>query len=332
MTAASRPPSTRAAAPSVYAMVLSYNGLDHLEYSLPSVLATEYAGLHVVLIDNGSTDGSVALAQGRYPQIDVIGHRRNLGWAAANNVGIRHALERGANYIALLNNDVRVDPRWLAQAVTVADRDPRIGVLGFDTIGEYHLEADPDLVLFRRRQAAWQHLEVTESEHVAGCAMFIRAQLLREVGLFDERFFAYSEEDDLQKRAHRAGYRIVRINIPLWHFNGGYWNEHRPLRASVLAQRNSIREMIKNESWGMALRRFSAMVRFICHSDPAYDRTLADLRRLRPSIYPVNVAILTYAIVWNAVMLPGTLRSRLRDERRVQEARRHWPRTGYGRS
>jgi len=307
--------------PDVYVLILNYNGREHLAYCLPSVLETEYPATHVLLVDNGSDDGSLAFASAHYPQVEIVENGRNLGWAAGNNVGIRRALERGADYVVLLNNDMRVDARWLTHAVAVAEADPVIGVMGFDTVGEYHLNADPDRKEFKRRQAAWPGLQVTETEHVAGCALFLRAGLLRNVGLLDERFFAYGEEDDLQKRARRAGYRSVRINVPLWHYNGGYWDRSRLLRAAVLAQRNHIRVMIKDDPPREALRRFRDMVIFICWPGVQYDTSHAHLRRLRPSRYPVNVSILLYAILWNAIALPATLLARYRETRRIRWAR-----------
>ena len=307
--------------PIVHVLILNYSGRDHLDYCLPSVLETEYPETRVILIDNGSTDDSVPFTRANYPQIEIIENGHNLGFAAGNNVGIRYALGREANYVVLLNNDMRVDPRWLTHAVVVAEADSRIGVVGFDTIGEYHLNADPDLAQFRQRQSAWQKLEVAGTEHVAGCALFLRADLLRDVGLLDERFFAYGEEDDLQKRARRAGYRSVRINVPLWHYNGGYWDRSRLLKAAVLAQRNHIRVMIKADPIRVALRRFRDMVVFICWPGVKYDRSHAHLRRLRPSVYPVNVAILLYAILWNILALPATLLARYRDEQRIRRAR-----------
>ena len=307
--------------PNVYVLILNYNGKPHLAYCLPSVLRTDYAQVCVMLVDNGSEDDSVAFTRENYPPIEIIENGRNLGWAAGNNVGLRYALARGADYVVLLNNDMRVDPRWLTHAVAVAEADPLVGVLGFDTIGEYHLNADPERLQFKRRQAAWRELRVTETEHVAGCALFLRTDLLRDVGLIDESFFAYGEEDDLQKRARRAGYRSVRVNIPLWHYNGGYWTSSRLLRAAVLAQRNQIRVMIKNDAPRVALGRLRDMVVFVCWPGIAYDHSHAHLRRLRPSVYPLNVLILLYAMFWNLLMLPATLLARRRDERRIRVAR-----------
>jgi GT2 family glycosyltransferase len=309
-------------APSVYVLILNHNGRDHLTYCLPSVLQTDYPEFHTILIDNSSNDDSTEFARVNYPHIEIIENEHNLGWAGGNNVGIRCALGQGADYIVLLNNDMRVDPRWLTHAVAVAEKDPLIGFVGFDTVGEYHVQADPDLVQFKQRQLAWRQLEVTETEHIAGCALFVRASVFRDIGLIDERFFAYGEEDDLQKRAHRAGYRSARVNIPLWHYNGGYWDRSRLVEAAILAQKNLIRVMIKDDSLGVALRRFRDMAVFVCWPGVQYDRSHAHLRRLRPSVYPVNAAILFYAILWNLLMLPLTLLDRCRDERRIRKTRR----------
>ena len=305
----------------VFVLIINYNGKEHLSYCLPSVLQTEYPETRAILIDNGSEDESVAFTRSNFP-VHVIVNERNLGWAAGNNVGIRYALEHGADSIVLLNNDMRVDPRWLTHAVAVAESDPLIGCIGFDTIGEYHLNADPDQTLFEQRRLAWKELAVAPTEHVAGCALFLRAALLQDIGLLDERFFSYGEEDDLQKRARRAGYRSVRINIPLWHYNGGYWGQSRLLRAAVLAQRNHIRAMVKNDSLRVALSRFRDMVIFVCWPGVQYDHNHAHLRRLRPSIYPVNVLILLAAIAWNLLTLPATLLARRSDEKRIRAARR----------
>lgn len=307
--------------PSVYVLMLNYNGGEHLEYSLPSVLETEYSHCQVVLIDNGSSDGSVAFTREHHPQVKIIENRRNLGWAAGNNVGIRYALEQGADYVVLLNNDMRVDPRWLTYAVAVAEADPLIAFVGFDTVGEYHVLADPDRAQFRERQLAWQRLTVAKTEHIAGCALFVRTSVFQDIGFIDERFFAYGEEDDLQKRARRAGYRSVRINIPLWHYNGGYWGQASLLKAAALAQRNHVRVMLKNDTPRMALRRLLGMAQFVCSPGIEYDRTHAHQRRLRPSVYPVNVAILLYAVLWNLAILPATLLARYHDEQRIQVAR-----------
>jgi len=312
--------------PKVSVLVLNYNGKQHLEYCLPSLLATTYANYEIVLLDNASTDGSVEYTRENFPQVTVLQNRENLGWAGGNNAGIRFALERGAEYIVLQNNDTRVDPRWLAGAVEVCEQDPRIGIVGFKMLQEYVQGEDPDGARFAALAAGWQTLAWESATHVTGAALFTRADVFRDVGLIDEVYFAYGEEDDFEKRAMRAGYRMVRINVPLWHYNGGFWNK-RIWRSSVLAMRNNIRVLLKNETHREAWRQFKWMVRFVCFPCVSFNRNIPHFRRLRPSSFVVNSAILAYAMLWNLIHLPVTLRARRQAEVRIVQAQQRWKRT-----
>jgi len=307
----------------VYVVLLNHNGKNHLEYCLPSLLATEYPNYCILLVDNGSTDGSVEYTREHFPQVTVVQNQENLGWAGGNNVGIRYALERDADYIVLQNNDTKVDPRWLSGAVQVCEDDPRIGVVGFNMLQEYIQGEDPDEEQFRRLSAAWKKLEHEPADHVSGAALFVRADVFRDVGLIDEAYFAYSEEDDLEKRAVRAGYRMVRINVPLWHYNGGFWRKQF-LRSSVMALRNNVRCMLKNDTPRSIYRQIVWLFKFVCPPRLEYDVRIPHFRRLRPSNFLVNNGILLYALLWNLLILPATLRARSRDERRIAQARKRW--------
>jgi len=309
--------------PLVYVIVLNYNGKDHLEYCLPSLLATEYENYHVVLLDNASTDGSVEYTRRNFPQVMVIQNDQNLGWAGGNNVGIRYALDQGADYIVLQNNDTKVDPRWLSGAVQVCEANPRIGIVGFRMLQEYIQGEDPDGEQFEALSAAWERLEYESTNHVTGAALFVRADVFREIGLIDEAYFAYSEEDDLEKRARRAGYQMVRINVPLWHYNGGFWRKQF-LKSSVLALRNNIRCMVKNDTPRSIWRQIVWLFKFVCPPRLEYDVRIPHFRRLRPSNFIVNTAILLYALLWNILFLPATLWARYRDERRIAQVRKRW--------
>jgi GT2 family glycosyltransferase len=307
----------------VYVIVLNYNGSDHLEYCLPSLLATEYPNYRVVLIDNGSTDDSVEYVRENFPQVIIIQNHRNLSYAGGNNVGIRYALDHGADCIVLQNNDTKVDPRWLSQAVSVVEANPRVGFVGFKMLQEYIQGEDLDGEQFRALMATWDHLEVTPSPHITGAALFVRVEVFRDVGLFDEANTFYGEEDDLQHRARRAGYELVRVNIPLWHYNGGSSRE-QPLKFSALAMRHNIRNMLKNETVDEICRQLVWLIRFVCQPHVSFDERIPHFRRLRPSNFVVNSAILLYALLWNVLFLPRTLWARYRAERRVAEARKRW--------
>lgn len=316
-------PSKEDRGPRVCVVILNHNGKHHLEYCLPSLSATTYANLELMLVDNASTDGSVAFTRERFPHVTIVECDTNLGWAGGNNAGIRRALEHSADYIVLQNNDTKVDPRWISGAVQVCEANPRVGIAGFTMLQEYIQGEDPEGDRFRALSAAWEQLEYEPADHVTGAALFVRADVFRDVGLIDEAYFAYSEEDDLEKRAIRAGYQMVRVNVPLWHYNGGFWRKQF-LKSSVLAMRNNIRCMLKNDTRDSVWRQIVWLIRFVCPPHLTYDARIPHFRRLRPSNFLVNSAILAYALLWNLLFFPVTLRARREAEQRITQTRRRW--------
>jgi len=299
----SGPPSR----PFVCVLVLNWNGRRHLEYSLPSILATDYPGWELVVIDNASTDDSVEYIQ-TLSGVTLLQNERNLQYAAGNNVGFRYALERGADYVAVLNNDVKVDPRWLKVAVDAAEDGERVGCVGFRVFNEYKQD-DPDGSLFEAAVAEWNAVAVTPTGQISGCALVIPAEMLRRVGLFDERYVAYGEEDDLEKRAVRAGYELVRVNVAVWHHSMGTWGR-MPFRASWLVMRNGLRCAVKNDGPRAAWRHLLDTARFARVSSTRVDPTYFLRQRLSPSHGLVNLSILACAVLWNLLFLPQTLAAR----------------------
>jgi len=185
----------------------------------------------VTVVDNGSTDGSVAAIQARFPHVRLIENDRNLGFVGGNNVGLRHALEEGADYALLLNNDTVVDPSLVRLLVEVADSNPDVGVAG-PTICYYDR---PDCIWSaggaidwrqgRTRMIGLNERDVGQFGHsprevdfVTGCAMLVRRAALEQVGLLDERFFAYYEDAEWCVRMRRAGFKVVHVpEARLWH-------------------------------------------------------------------------------------------------------------------
>jgi GT2 family glycosyltransferase len=307
--------------PKVFVLILNWNGKSHLQYNLPSVLQTEYPALEVVVIDNDSSDGSAAWVRATYPSVTVIETGFNWGYAGGNNVGITYALANRADYVVLLNNDTEVDPRWIREAVTVAEANPSVGMVGFGTIGEYRQNEDPTREQFKAAKAAWTEVHVTPATHITGCALFLRGDMLRHIGLIDDTYFAYSEEDDLTSRALRAGYEQVRVDVPVWHLNGGSWGK-RAYRASYLAIRNNIRFLLKNRSPKEIYDQTLWLMRFVATPRLDFDPNIPHFRRLRAHSYATNVTILLLAIGWNVLNLPLTLWERRADSRKVATARR----------
>jgi GT2 family glycosyltransferase len=298
----------------VCVIILNFNGRQHLEYCLPSIVATQYHPFKIILVDNGSSDDSIDYIQENFPQISLIESPTNLGWSGGNNLGIALAIELGARYIALANNDIRVDSRWIDVAVRAAENDSRIGIIGFDII-----EArDGHSSDFERAVKDWHGLKMT-SGVVNGMAMFVRAELFKQIGKFDEGFFAYAEDNDLVIRSQKAGYKIVTTNIPVWHHGGGTFGE-TPLWAAALQIRNNIRLSLKHDPPEEILYQIMRHFAKCCIPFIEVDRRDRVARRLRPSNLLVNFAIFVYAIGWNIWHFPATLQRRREEAIRLKAA------------
>jgi GT2 family glycosyltransferase len=246
-------------------------------------------------------------------------NQRNLQYAAGNNVGVRYAMERGAKYVALINNDVMVDSRWLRIAVLVAEERPQVGFVGFRVFNEYRDE-DWDGRLFEAAITSWQGLEVTGTKHIAGCALFIRTEVFERIGSFDEAYVAYWEENDLQKRAVRVGYEMVRVNLPLWHHSMSSWSK-LPWKASWLDTRNALRYAIKHEKLRGIFHQVKWVASIASNPSSKVDRTYFHYRRLRPSNFFVNSVLLLCAIAWNLIFLGQTLSIRKAEREKLKANR-----------
>jgi GT2 family glycosyltransferase len=299
--------------PLVYVIVLNYDGGDHLEYSLPSIAATDYPNYRIVVVDNGSREDPVPRVKELCPAALAIRNASNLGWAGGNNVGIVAALEDGAEYVVLANNDVRVDPRWIRVAVGVAEREPRVGVIGFRVCEPEPGRGSWDAG-FENARVSWRTVELSNPRYVGGMAMFVRSELCREIGLMDEGFFAYGEENDFQIRARKAGYAVVAVNVPVWHHGQASFGK-TPFRASVLQTRHSIRLLLKHGTVLEVLRRgVRHVLRRVCRCAPIH-RNGGVEERLQPRSLALRIKIVLISVAWNLWVLPGTIRRRRHDDR-----------------
>jgi len=305
--------------PLVCVIVLNYNGRDHLGYCLPSLTATDYPNYQIIVIDNASSDSSADMVPILCPGAKLIKSPTNLGWSRGNNLGIKAALEMGAEYVVLANNDIQVDPHWLGAAVDISESDPRIGVVGFQILEPGPGSPDRD-DCFEYAKATWDRLKLSYPKYVGGMAMFVRAELFERIGLIDEGFFAYGEENDFQIRARKADYQIVATNVPLWHFGQGAFRKI-PRRAAILQTRNNIRLLIKH---GSLIDLFLSGIKHIRKRilAPKTDQSLSVVeQRLRPFNTIDNIVILIRGLIWNLWMLPATLHRRRADNRRAMIAR-----------
>ena len=217
--------------PHVVIIVLSWNNSEDTLECLTSLAGLDYPACKVVVVDNGSTDGSVTVIRDHFPSVTLLENAENLGYAGGNNVGLRCALAQGADYVLLLNNDTEVAPDFLHHLVEATEADPTVGIAG-PTI-YYHERSDRiwsagGAIDWQRGKTWMVGLNETEVgqfgvaphevDFVTGCALLAKQAVVEEVGLLDERFFAYYEETEWCVRAQRAGFKIVHVpRAKVWH-------------------------------------------------------------------------------------------------------------------
>lgn len=232
--------------PLVVILVLNWNGWNDTLRCLDSLDRLEYDHHSGLVVDNGSSDPSEAKIREARPDVELLQVGQNLGYAGGNNVGIRRALVDGAEFVWVLNNDVRVEPSALSELVAAATADPGCGAL----------------VSGHRKDGIGPHLPVATIRHgrrladvfCAGCgirpyhpayelmgaSLLLRSQALREVGLFDESYFHYAEELDLTQRMRRAGWRLGFVCRSIVHHAVGSSLEWRSPQSRYYLYRNGL--------------------------------------------------------------------------------------------
>ncbi len=224
-----RPPSSHR----VSIITLNWNCYEVTRDCLASLEKIDFPDHEVVLVDNGSTDGSADKLATEFPSVRLIRNQHNLGFAAGNNVGIRDVLACGADYVLLLNNDTIVAPDFLSKMVRVAEQQPLVGIVNPKIL--YYEPANRIWYAGGSHKLGWsfakqfgvnqidtgkydQPREVTFS---TGCAMLMRSQVIREIGLLDEAFFFGFEDLDWCIRARKAGYKAYyEPAAVVWHHVG----------------------------------------------------------------------------------------------------------------
>lgn len=217
--------------PNVAIVVLNWNGADDTLACLDSLAALTYPNFEVVVMDNGSTDDSASLIRMSFPKIRLIETGANLGFAEGNNVGIRAALEAGADYVLLLNNDTIVAPDLLEAFAEAAAHNPDGGM--FSAKIYYH--AEPTKLWYAgakwlSSKQCFEHVgigeidygkryeAIAETDYASGCALFVSAVVIGKLGLMDPKFFLTYEETDWCYRARAAGYRVLFVpSAKVWH-------------------------------------------------------------------------------------------------------------------
>jgi hypothetical protein len=201
--------------PLVYIIVLNYNGLEWLKKCIPSLQKTNYSNYKILVVDNNSSDNSVEYIKKQYPKVEILQINKNLGYAGGNNKGFRHSYRMGAEYMAVLNNDVEVDSDWLKELVKVGEENFAAGAIGPQILSgdrKYiqgpmqgfnnptYLEYNPNKIR-----------SVKKVGKLVGCAILFKRKALEKIGLFDKTYFCYQEEYDWCQRANYHGFDLYHV-------------------------------------------------------------------------------------------------------------------------
>jgi GT2 family glycosyltransferase len=224
--------------PKVTVVILNTNRREDTLQCLESLSVSTYPNLSIMVLDNASTDGSVESIEVLYPETQVVALTENKGYAGNNNVGVELAIQHGADWIYVLNEDTLQAPDCIGRLVEAGQSDSRVGIVGPMV---YHHD-EPDVIqsaggimdgLWRSWHAGQnqkdqgQFPEVRPVQWVSGCALMIRRETVQQVGVIDERFFYYQEEIEWCLRSRQAGWKILHVpKAKLWH--KGVQREYNP--------------------------------------------------------------------------------------------------------
>jgi GT2 family glycosyltransferase len=312
----------------VSAVVVNWNGRTHLETCLASLLGQSLAGIEVILVDNGSTDGSLELVEERFGDaVRLVSNGSNLGYGQALNVGIRAARGR---YLLALNNDTELAPGCVAALVEAADRHPSTGsfapkILSFEDRGRIDsvgLLLYPDGIARGRGRLEKDFGQYDGEDEVliaSGCAMLLRRAMLADAGVFDQDFFAYCEDTDLGLRARLRGWRCRAVPAAVvYHKYSAATSAYSPLKA-FLVERNRFWVALKCLPAPLLIASpLFTLLRLGAQAWGALSGRGAAGRFARRESPLALAGILARALVAGASGIPATLHKR----RAIQSARR----------
>lgn len=242
-------------------IIVSWNAKGHLINCLNSLSKFKKDGCEIIVVDNGSTDGSPELVETQFPQVQLIRNNENLGFARANNIGIWASAGR---YVCLINSDVIVQDGCIEKLIEFMDKNPSAGLAGPrifnpDRTLQYSCFHFPSIwnnfsqvlglnKLFpaspffsEQIMKYWLHDCERRVDALNGCFWMIRRKAIDEVGLLDENFFFYGEDIDWCKRFHNAGWEVVFYpEAAVIHF-GGASSSNAPVRFYIEMQKADLR-------------------------------------------------------------------------------------------
>jgi len=223
--------------PKVCIIILNWNGKELLKDCLSSIFKlTDYPNYKVIVVDNGSTDGSVEFVKKNFPKADVLALDKNYGFSKGNNIGIKYALKKyKPKYILLLNNDTKIIQKdWLTKLVGTAESDEKIGIVGpkliypdgriqhvWTIVNPYRLQFF--ITNYKRGEKDSKRFSILkEVDALCGACVLIKKEVIEKIGLIDENFNPFWLEDtDFFIRARDNGFKLIyNGKVKVVHFEG----------------------------------------------------------------------------------------------------------------
>jgi GT2 family glycosyltransferase len=264
-------------------IIVNWNTKDYLDQCLRSLtLASPSPSVEVIVVDNGSMDGSPEMVKDNFPNVKLIRSLENLGFAKGNNLGIQHSSGR---YISLVNSDIEILPGCLDALADYLDNNPTVGIVGprilnsdmtlqsscrrFPTVWNNFRSAIGLPRMFPKiRRFSGEHMLFSSHEATAavdvlvGCFWMIRRTAIETVGSLDEDFFMYGEDVDWCRRCWDAGWKVIFLPHARAIHHRGASSAALPIGASVLQQRSILHYWSKHHG---PLRVLAIKCVFLCH-------------------------------------------------------------------
>jgi|WetSurMetagenome_2_1015567.scaffolds.fasta_scaffold07900_4 GT2 family glycosyltransferase len=296
-------------------VIANWNGLKYLNDCLDSLLRQTYSPIEIILVDNGSEDGSPDFIKEKYNSIKIIRNKTNMGFASATNNGIKHA---EGELIALFNQDAMADEKWLERLVEVVMSSKDVAAAAGKIFYLRNGRKDnsvfctwPKINPFTAAPYNFSgHEGASAVDYLTGCAMIIKKDIIDEIGDIDEGYFLYFEETDWCARIIRAGYKLMYVpDAVVWHVVSGSISV--PSMKLSYMVRNRIRFALKNfdlEYIPVFLLSFSIET-FIDITKDLYNTDLGAIK------------LRVEAIIWNILNIKITVNARKRDHSRIRNIR-----------
>jgi GT2 family glycosyltransferase len=259
--------------PSVYIILLTYQMRNVAERCLLSLERLTYPNRRIIVVDNNSNDGTEQAIKSQFPEVIMLQTRQNLGYTGGNNYGIRFAMDNGADYVLILNPDtILVNPGFIEEMVDYAETNRKVGILG-PRVFLRERGAVQNTVLFA--PGLWTNIKnwiayranpesfnlskdvPVEAEVLNGVCLLLRAECLKQIGLFDENIFMYIEDAEMDHRARMHGWSVRYVPVDSVIHEQKHEGYHMTGLVSFLLRRNSVYYLCKigktAEAWGYAI-------------------------------------------------------------------------------